>query len=341
MFEREWQEQFIGRHLRAANAIPYGISFLDDGLIGLTPGELMLIGARTGRGKTALATMLATNMASLGKRVAFFALEADQWEIHGRILYRKTAELYYRHYASLAEKRPFPRYREWLLTGYSNDEHALEQAAIREMEFALHTLRVFYKQRNYTPERFLEEIEGIRDEVDVIIVDHLHYFDFGKSTEFDGLKKAAHAMRNIALEHDKPVILLAHLRKGDRSSQKTLPDADDFHGHSDIAKVATTILILSPAPEDRSPGGLFPTYFYVPKMRSAAELTMYAAVHSFDPTKNAYSERYYVEKAHWNRDPEPIERSEDIPAWAKRAIRPRASLAFTRKPPPIPSRKEE
>ena len=317
MFDQEWQSEKIERHLLAAAVIPFGISFLDDALYGILPNELMLVGARTGRGKTELATSIAVNAASKHRNVMFFALEADKWEIQRRIKYRKLAQAYHENYSGSSLK--FPRMREWLVKGFDRDWEAIEKMVEQDIGNETSTLQIAYKGAKYSVDQFCSEIEALKD-IDLIIVDHLHYFDLVGSNETEGLKKAIHAIRSAAIHHGKPVVLLAHLRKSDKSSTKVLPDLDDFHGHSDIVKVATTVLLMAPA-DAHGELGVYPTYFHVAKCRTAAEVTPFAAVHGFDFKSNNYSQKYILEKASFFKDPEPIEG--DFPEWAKRAIKPR------------------
>lgn len=319
----------ISRHLVAAQAVTFGVSFLDDALLGILPNDLMLVGARTGRGKTELATSLALHAAEKGRRVVFFALEADRWEIHRRLKYRKLLQLYHRHYANQAMTFRFPRYREWLMQGYQSEWDSLEKEAERELGAVRDCVRVVYKGERYTADDFVRDVEGLASETDLFVVDHLHYFDLLGHSETEGLKKAAHAVRNAALHHSKPVVLLAHLRKGDAKSGKSLPELDDFHGHSDIVKVATLVLLLSPVPAEKVPASFksYPTYFHIAKARSAAEVTPFVGVHGFDFKLNGYSDGYHLEKTKFGADPEAVA-AEDLPGWAKRAIRPAPSTLY-------------
>lgn len=324
MFDQEWAQEKTDRHLIAAQRVGFGVSYLDDALLGILPNDLMLIGARTGRGKTELATTLAYHAASQERQVVFFALEADRWEIHRRMKYRRLLQLYHEHYADKAKSFQFPRYREWLMQGHYPEWDSLEREAERQMAAASRNLRIVYKGERYTAQDFVRDVEAMSAEADLFIVDHLHYFDLLGSSESEGLKQAAHAVRNAALFHSKPVILLAHLRKGERNSGKSLPELDDFHGHSDIVKVATLVLLLSPVPAEKVEAnrlGAYPTYFHIAKARSAAEVTPYVGVHGFEFKANGYSERYHLERTAFGKDPEAVSPS-DIPTWAKRAIRP-------------------
>lgn len=63
-----------------------GFPGLDGSLLGLRPGQMVVIGARPGVGKTSLCLNMATNMARNGVRVAMFSLEMSRSEIAQRML---------------------------------------------------------------------------------------------------------------------------------------------------------------------------------------------------------------------------------------------------------------
>ena len=63
-----------------------GFSTLDSKLLGLRPGQMVVVGARPGVGKTSLALNIALNAASRGATVAFFSLEMSKVEIAQRLL---------------------------------------------------------------------------------------------------------------------------------------------------------------------------------------------------------------------------------------------------------------
>jgi len=326
MIGGEWLEEKKDRHLLAAQLSPFGVSYLDDALNGILPNDLIVVGARTGRGKTELATTIAQATAAKMRQVTFYALEADRWEIHRRLKYRKLAQLYHAHYAGSEGAKPFPRFRDWLVTGYVAEWNAIEKEAERELEMETSSLRLIYKPGRFTVEQFASEFESVAEESDLVIIDHLHYFDLG-GNETEGLKKAIHAIRSASIHRGKPVILLAHLRKHDRKSDKTLPDLEDFHGHSDIVKVATSVILLAPAKHTGL--GSYPTYFHIAKARSAADTTPFVGIHGFDFKTNSYSERYFIERSSFLTDPEAIDDPREIPSWAKRSIRVRPSLPPT------------
>ena len=63
-----------------------GFSGIDMRLQGLRPGQMVVIGARPGVGKTSFALNLAINAAAKGASVAFFSLEMSKTEIAQRLL---------------------------------------------------------------------------------------------------------------------------------------------------------------------------------------------------------------------------------------------------------------
>jgi replicative DNA helicase len=324
MYREEWQTERAERALNGG-PIKFGVPYLDDALGGILKNDLLLIGAKTGRGKTALAAQMAQDMARRGKNVVFYALEADKWEIHTRMLYREMGRLFFEHLAKEAKGIQFPRYREFICAGADPDWLPLENAAQEKLHMDTLSLRIVYKGGNFGAAQFAKELEAHKaDGTDVVIVDHLHYFDLDEKSETEGLKKAVHAVRNAALFNSTPIILLGHLRKSDRRSERSTPHLEDFHGHSDIVKVATTVLLLSPVPEKEGATSdeksSFRTYFHIAKARTAAEVTPFVAIHSFSLARNQYSREYQLCRDFPFKDPEPVPYTE-IPRWAVNAMK--------------------
>ncbi len=70
----------------AALGVQTGFPSIDRNLLGLRPGQMVVIGARPGVGKTSFALNLAVNAAIEGTSVAFFSLEMSSLEIAQRLL---------------------------------------------------------------------------------------------------------------------------------------------------------------------------------------------------------------------------------------------------------------
>jgi hypothetical protein len=234
---------------RLANAerqMPYHVSFLDDCLRSILPNDLILLGAATGAGKTELARLIATANASYGKRVYFFALEAERNEIERRIKFSIIADLVEQNELQL--RAPF-NYRDWYRGEFEGQLATLSLNEEAEKIFA-ETFRgrffTYYRGKHFDGANVKRHFLAIQDQADLIVLDHLHYVDVDDENENRGLKETIKTIRNAALDVGKPVILVAHLRKRDLRDKRLVPAIDEFHGSSDVAKICTHAIVLAP-----------------------------------------------------------------------------------------------
>ena len=70
----------------AYTGLPTGFIDIDNLTSGLQPGNLIVLAARPGIGKSSLAVNMARNIAVAGSTVAIFSLEMSRWEIGMRLL---------------------------------------------------------------------------------------------------------------------------------------------------------------------------------------------------------------------------------------------------------------
>ena len=78
--------QAAAEHKDEPLGVQTGFPSIDSCLLGLRPGQMVVIGARPGVGKTSFALNLATNAAFAGASVALFSLEMSKTEIAQRLL---------------------------------------------------------------------------------------------------------------------------------------------------------------------------------------------------------------------------------------------------------------
>ena len=90
-----FQEEEAHRKELWGRILKFGVSYLDDALLGILPNDLVLIGAPSGAGKTQLCVNIANANLAEGKRVHVFALEAEQDEWERRIKYQMLCQAYY------------------------------------------------------------------------------------------------------------------------------------------------------------------------------------------------------------------------------------------------------
>ena len=307
----------------AAKSVPYGISFLDDAIAGITPNDLVMIGGRSGMGKTELARMIATNVAQSAP-VFYFALEAEQDEIERRAKYTEMGKLYRANHDKIPRgKIDYLHWYKGLLQEDLDKPYGklAEEIAKKKMK----NLKTFYRKGGaFTIDNLNKKIYEIYKEARLIIVDHIHYVDFEGGEENREMKRLIGTVRNVSLSLGVPVICVSHLRKGERGRDKALiPNQEDFHGSSDIAKTATVCIIIGGArglisSDSRTVGKA--TYMRIPKSRLGGSLLYYCGVTFFDTITNEYKYPYALGHLNFSETKWFPEEPDQIPQWAKNGV---------------------
>ena len=297
------------RYARAGKSLSFGHSFLDDALTGILSNDLILVGAETGAGKTHFVMQLAIANARAGKRVHYVALEAEDREIERRQIHATVARR-----LSVIGKHP-PTFAEWMI-GLGDPVLDRECTESFETEVGAN-LETYYKGSRFTVNELRKIFLAAQAETDLLILDHLHYVDIDDPNENRGLKELVKTLRDIALGMGRPVILVAHLRKRDHKAKAIAPSIDDFHGASDIAKIATRAVIISPARCMRSDvPGKSNTFFQVVKDRFDGAKP-FVALSAFNLKTRDYSAAYTLGQETADGGWQGID-SKFIPRWARR-----------------------
>lgn len=282
--ERNAREREL-RHQIADNILPFGVHYLDRVMRGILKTDLVLIGGKSGCGKTELAYTIADSVASIGKRVHLFCLEAEEGEYERRQKFRKIAKAYYASGGNHAIN-----FYDWCLGDYDMLE-PFEEAVQAEMN-AQGNIHTFYRDAEFDLDAFSKVFCTLNGQSDLVVIDHLHYFDVpddrNENKAFTDILKR---IRDLSLIQQIPVILVAHLRKGAANAEEALvPDMTEFQGSSNIFKIVTKVITLGS-------GGLAEngnpiTYFRIPKFRAAGERTKIIGKTEFDTKLNTYDTRF-------------------------------------------------
>ena len=176
----------------------------------------------------------------------------------------------------------------------------IEQELEPEFRRKVKNLKTFYRTSNAFDETVLEQqLLRIVKESKLIIIDHLHYIDVMGNDENAGYKSITKTIRDIALKYNVPIILIAHLRKtqGGARFSPLIPSIEDFHGTSDITKIATACIMLGPAYDEASPNKFtWPTYVGIVKSRMEGSVTRYTSLCYFDYSTMSYLDLYRLGK---------------------------------------------
>ncbi len=284
------------RLANAAQSCSFGISFLDDALKGIFKNDLILLAGRSGQGKSEIALHISLTNAMKGKRVFHLALEAEPKEIARRMLFKKMAKLFYANrFVSNQDQRP--SYISW----YAGEQEELlgpfHEKASKELENYT-SLKIFYRGEDFGLKELEQIFMSIKGQADLLCLDHLHYLDLADENENRAHKEAVKLIRNLALTHGIPVLLVAHIRKADRRNPSPVPDLEDVHGSSDVFKIATKAIMIAPAKDQavsqETKAFRFPTYFRIAKCRQDGSLGWFAGLTSFDISRGEYDEHYVL-----------------------------------------------
>lgn len=321
MFKSASSSAFIeidGRKNARKGLRSFGIRFLDDSLLGISPSDLVLLGAPSGIGKTEICCNIALANMTDGRRVHFIALEAEEFEIERRLKFRILSHLFFEaKRRGLAPLGIHLSYDRWVMGDFIDGlmEFELETARIFERDYK--NLFVFYKQDRFTLANLIESVVANASESDLFIIDHVHYFDLDDDNENRAMREIAKTVRALALEERKPIILVAHLRKRDRMNEDLVPGIDEFHGSSDLTKIATKVITVGSG--GRTEDGCFETFFRIPKNRINGGVSRFVGRVMFDPRKNAYETEYKIGRAGLSRKTGFEELAFDLqPEWARR-----------------------
>lgn len=222
-------------------SVLFGLQRLDDLTGGMRAKELIIIGARPGMGKTAVAAHLARMAAKQGHGVAFFSMEMSAPAVTLRMITSEAFDNGHNIAYEAARKGQIA----------ADDHDALFQAEgyLRQLPLRVH------EGRSLTPSgislatrRLQNEFASTQTPLGLIIVDHIQKIrpdrdcrgnKVAEMTEIsDGLQKMAGAL-NI------PVIALSQLNRAVESrGQDKRPELSDLRESGSIEQDADLVLLL-------------------------------------------------------------------------------------------------
>ena len=220
----------INEILKSPNVIrglPSGFYELDRLTSGFHGGELTVIGARPGMGKTAFALNIAYNVASQGKKVLFFSLEMSK------------KQLSLRTYSMISEV-PLSKIRSGLL----NDEEVekitssyLENVGVLERMVLVDDVSNLYD---------IIKIAYSIENIDLIIVDYLQLIKTKNKYQmrYQELADIANSLKFLSKDLDIPIIALAQVNREVEKKADKRPTLSDLRESGDIEATADVVMFI-------------------------------------------------------------------------------------------------
>jgi hypothetical protein len=336
LWQTSWKEQFADERdarfaLTPNDLCHYGIKCLDDALCGIFKNDLVVIGADSGCGKSELVLNIARINAQKGKKVVLFYLEGGEMEAMRRLKWRDVVDTYFTQFK---HEHLDMDYAKWVsnmihdpkgilktIEGIVFDKYdqlyrdnlyicpIMQDFGMAEFELCLGQ---FYQEFRTNDNKFFMGINA-----DLILIDHLQYFSLPDGEqEITGITKILRHCKYLTDRLGKPIVLVSHLRK--KGKDRGLPSQDDFYGSSNIPKISSTSITISPdyQGEDRTMDR-YPTFFRIAKSRTGIRSNLgIRAV--FDLKARKYEDKYDVYQLDQFDKPKENPLSEyDKPNWAK------------------------
>jgi replicative DNA helicase len=195
-----------------------GFPSIDQLTLGLVSGELIIVAGETSRGKTLLSMNIANNIAKGGGRVLFVTLEMTHAELTSRYMF---------------------------LNGGPDTEDFATVAANTVFQ---HNDELDWKDIDGLIANAKEQLD-----VDLVIVDHLHYFTRELQNVSEDLGRITKEFKKNSIRHNIPIILISHVRK--MASGEDLNE-NALRGSSLIGQDADIILFVNRDPETNEMGVL-------------------------------------------------------------------------------------
>jgi replicative DNA helicase len=221
---RELVEEIISeseqREIRE-NEFVFGLPTLES-RISLNRGELLVIGARPGVGKTQLAIQFAIENVLEGKKVLFFSMEMTAKQLMERIISMGTN-------ISLANIRR---------RSFTDDEKFLIREFVEQIKDNL-----IIVEGGKTFAQILLQTKAIKP--DAVIVDYIQLIQGDKyQSEYEKISEAVNRLKTLAIEENLIAVALSQINRESEKGREKRPKLAYLKGSGQIEQTADTVLLL-------------------------------------------------------------------------------------------------
>lgn len=243
-----------GDQLAAAHGIPTGFKTLDEKLHGWQPGNTIVVGARTGIGKSVFAVDEALAAASAGMSVLFFSMEMTLQEIETRFVACITG-------ISINK----------LVSGNIDDKQ-LEMVVNAKKEVSRLKIDIDTSQDStieYIRSTASKKAQS-EDGLDLVIIDYLGLIKYigNRNDKQNQIADMSRSLKEMAMTMGIPVIILVQLDnrlRGEEAEEE--PTLAHIRESGAIANDANVIILLHRRKDETKKASDIPTKFIIEKNR--------------------------------------------------------------------------
>lgn len=233
---RTAQEQLeqMSKNSSAITGVPTGFYDLDKSTAGLHEGELIIIAARPGMGKTAFALNVATNAAmQMDKAVAIFNLEMSAEQLVNRMISSVGQIEGEKLKTGIMGNNDWKKYNEAISQLSETNIYIEDNAGITAPEIKAKCRRLANSEKG----------------LGLVVIDYLQLVTTGGRTESRQVEVSdiSRSFKTLAMELKVPVIALAQLSRNAERSETKQPRLADLRESGSIEQDADIVLFINRA----------------------------------------------------------------------------------------------
>ena len=209
--------------------LPTGFEALDSRLIGLFKSELIILAARPGCGKTALALNIATGI-SKNKNVLFISLEMSPSQLGLRMLSSEA----------MVDS-------DFIRRGIVNES---DKAKLNNSRERLKNINMTFVE-SYTLDEIIAKIRKVSQYklIELVVIDYLQLIQVtSQNQRYIQVGEISRRLKLLSRELDIPILCLAQLN---RSADDRVPKLSDLRESGDIEQDADVVLFIHKQPEEK------------------------------------------------------------------------------------------
>lgn len=211
-----------------------GITDLDDKILGLHNGELTIIGARPGVGKTTFALQIAQKIAERKKKVAIISLEMSDVQLIQKLISKKTGVNSYKMRSGNLVDDDWEKIAEGM--------GELCDLPIRIITTAFNIQQI---------EKTIRKLKN-KNELDLVVIDYIQLIknQGNFSSREQQVADISRTLKLLTLELNIPIIALCQLN---RNANKTEPTLADLRESGSLEQDADNVFFLYQEKEQDTP----------------------------------------------------------------------------------------